>query len=97
MFVVVFAAAGGRVDVADVVNRTDASVSYLGVAHVIQRRDGRPELLAVVAQHLQLVEPRAVAQAAVGHALTDAEVAMIKRSAEGYVQKIRIYLEPGAA
>ena len=29
--------------------------------------------------------------------LSDAEVEMIRRSADGYVKKIRLYLEPGAA
>jgi carbonic anhydrase/acetyltransferase-like protein (isoleucine patch superfamily) len=54
---------------------------------------------AVVKENF-VVPPRSLVAGVPGkilRSLSDAEVEMIKRSAEGYVQKIRLYLEPGVA
>lgn len=54
---------------------------------------------AVVKENF-VVPPRSLVAGVPGkivRQLTDAEVEMIRRSAEGYVQKIRFYLEPGVA
>jgi carbonic anhydrase/acetyltransferase-like protein (isoleucine patch superfamily) len=54
---------------------------------------------AVVKENF-VVPPRSLVAGVPGkivRSLSDAEVEMIRRSAEGYVRKIRLYLEPGVA
>jgi carbonic anhydrase/acetyltransferase-like protein (isoleucine patch superfamily) len=80
----------------------DRSLIGMGAVLLGGSRVGAESLVAAgaVVKENFVVPPRSLVAGVPGkivRALSDAEVEMIRRSAEGYVRKIRLYLDAGAA